>query len=414
MPRNDPHYKRNFTLGVLNGTFFMAALAFIAGSTVLPVFLSKLTESKIVIGVISHTEWFGWLFPQVFAAVFLTHRRKVLGFYNRLTILRLTLFASAIASIYVFRNNYTMLLIAFTSFFAVFSLSSGIAGVAFMEVVGKTIPVNSRGSFFGLRMFSGGILAMIGGLAIKKIMSSYPFPYDFAYICIIAWVLMLLGLSIFAFLKEPEHKDPPPKESAGIQLKTALGIIKNDANFKMLIYTRGWVNTAFMATPFYVIFAIDKLGAPDWMAGIYLTVQMVGYLGANLLWGWLSNHVSNRLVIILSTLLKVLPPAIALAGFFVQVGPEMFSAVFFLLGMGESGSEMGFMNYLLEISPEQRRPLYIGLLHTLIAPTILFSGVGGWLSQLFTLKWLFATAFVTVSIALLISLKLREPRIRSV
>lgn len=388
----------------------MAALAFVAGSTVLPVFISKLTDSRTLIGIISHVELFGWMFPQLFAAVFLAHRRKALGFYNSLSVLRLTLFASAIASIFIFKDNYGAILLVFGVGFTIFSLSSGFAGVAFMEVVGKTIPTVRRGGFFGWRMFSGGLLAALGGLVIKKIMATYRFPYDFGYTCIIAWSLMFFGLLCFALLKEPENIDPLEKASPKRHLKTAVEIFKDNANLRKLIFSKAWFNTALMAAPFYVIFAIEFLGAAEWMAGIYLTVQMIGYLSSNLLWGWLSNRASNRLVILLSGFFRILSPLIAFAGYFITIDPYVFSGVFLFLGMAEAGIDMGYMNYMLEISPDKGRPLYIGLVHTLIAPTILFAGLGGWLSEIITLKWLFAAVFVTVGIALFISSKLKEPR----
>lgn len=410
MPANLPHLKRNFTFGILNGTFFMAALAFMAGSTVLPVFISKLTSSRTLIGIISHVEWFGWMFPQLLAAAFLAHRKRALGFYNSLSIIRLTLFGMVVASIFVFSDDYAAILIIFGIGFTIFSLSSGLAGVAFMEVVGKAIPPNKRGSFFGWRMFSGGLLAALGGLAIKRIMAAYAFPYDFGYICIVAWLLMFLGLLCFALVKEPENIDPLTRATPKAHLKTALDIFKHNKNLRKLIFSKAWVNTALLATPFYVIFAIDFLGAAEWIAGIYLTFQMIGYLASNLLWGWLSNRVSNRLVILLSALFRMLSPLIAFMGFYISIDPYIFSVVFLLLGMAEAGIDMGYMNYMLEISPDRGRPLYVGLIHTLIAPTILFSGLGGWLSEIITLKWLFATVLVTIGISLWISSKLQEPR----
>jgi MFS family permease len=413
MSTNSPHLKRNFSFGVLNGTFFMAALAFVAGSTVLPVFISKLTASRTLIGIISHVEWFGWMFPQLLAAAFLAHRKKALGFYNSLSIIRLTLFGLVIASIFVFSNNYATILAIFGIGFTIFSLSSGLAGVAFMEVVGKAIPTNRRGSFFGWRMFSGGLLAALGGIAVKKIMAAYNFPYDFGYICLIAWMLMFLGLLCFALIKEPENIDPLSRAAPKVHLKMALDIFRHNKNLRKLIFSKVWINTALLAAPFYVIFAIDFLGAAEWIAGIYLTVQMIGYLGSNLLWGWLSNRVSNRLVILLSGFFRMLSPLVAFAGCYIGIDPYVFSVVFLFLGMAEAGIDMGYMNYMLEISPDRGRPLYIGLIHTLIAPTVLFAGLGGWLSEIITLKWLFATVVATISISLWISSKLKEPRFLS-
>lgn len=413
MSEGYPNYRRNFTLGVLNGSFFMAALAFVAGSTVLPVFISKLTDSKVLIGIFSHLEWFGWLFPQLLAAAFLAHRERVLSFYNGLSLLRLFLFGICIASILLFKDNFDAILITFGISFTVFSLSSGLAGVAFLEIVGKIIPLNKRGSFFGLRMFSGGLLAALSGLLVKRIIATYGFPYDFGYVCMMAWVLMFLGLSSFAMIREPEVGEKLAKASPAAQIRAALGILKHDVNFRNLIFSRIWINTALMALPFYVVFSLERLQAPEWIAGIYLTFQMIGYLGSNLLWGWLCNRISNKMVIVLAALCRAFPPIIAFACFYYPLSPLMFSPVFVFIGMAESGVDMGFMTYLLEISPEKGRVLSIGLLHTVIAPTVLFSGIGGLLIQLFSLKWLFALVFVTTVISLVVSARLREPRFRS-
>jgi hypothetical protein len=93
-------FKRNFSLGVLNGVFFNASAAFLSGSTILPVFVSQLTDSRVLIGLFSAIENFGWFFPQLFAAVFIVHRKKVLGFYNRLSFFRAGFFVLAIAGIF--------------------------------------------------------------------------------------------------------------------------------------------------------------------------------------------------------------------------------------------------------------------------------------------------------------------------
>jgi MFS family permease len=412
MPADDLQFKRNFALGVLNGSFFMAATAFVAGSTVLPVFISKLTSSRTLIGLISHVEWFGWMFPQLFAAAFLAHKGRALPFYNGLSIIRLFLFGLVVSSIFIFDDNPGAILAIFGVGFTIFSLSSGLAGVAFMEIVGKAIPLGRRGSFFGWRMFTGGLLAAFGGIVVQKVMAAHQFPYDFGYICVIAWMLMLFGLLCFALLKEPENIDPLSKASPGTHLKTAVRIFKDNKNLRKLILSKACEHR-LLAAPFYVIFAIDFLGAAEWMAGIYLTAQMIGYLGSNLLWGYLSNRVSNRLVIMLSGLCRMMSPLIAFASCFIKVDPYLFAGTFLFLGMAEAGIDMGYMNYALEISPEKGRPLYIGLIHTLIAPTVLFAGLGGWLSELITLKWLFAVVILTIAISLLISSKLQEPRPRT-
>lgn len=412
MAGRDKYFGRNFALGVLNGTLFNAALAFLSGSTILPVFISQLTDSKVLIGLFSTLESFGWFFPQLFAAIFIVHRPTVLGFYNRLSILRLVFFGIAIAAIFYFGRNSLAVLVSFGISFTFLSIAAGFAGVAFTEIVGKTIPVDKRGSYFGMRMFLGGSLAALEGLAVRRIISAYSFPDNFGFLYISAWVLMLLGLVTFGYVKEPAAKEMVGKAPPREQLRVALSIFKKDANFRSLFWARACANTYFLASPFYVVFAISKLGASEWIAGVYLTAQMIGLLSSNLLWAWMSNFVSNRKVIILAAGVSVLPPLMALAVSFVPVDPLAFAVVFFLLGAAESGIGMGFINYLLEILPEKGRLLPIGLMHTMIAPTVFFSALGGFLSQIFSMKILFFVVSLTVFSSVLLSIKLKEPRVK--
>jgi MFS family permease len=406
------NFRRNFSIGVINGIFFNASAAFVSGSTVLPVYVSQLTSSKAIIGLFSALENFGWFFPQLFAAMFIVHRRRVLGFYNKLSFLRLFFFGATIAGVFIFSGNTGGMLISFGICYALLNIAAGFAGAAFTEIVGKTIPVNRRGSYFGLRMFIGGSVAAAEGLAIKRIISSYSFPHNFGYLYIASWALMLFGLLTFALIREQETEDVVDKNSPVRQFRSALEIFKNDHNFRRLFLSRAAINTYYLATPFYVVFSISKLGASKSIAGFYLTAQMIGYLSSNILWARLSNHVSNKKVIVMAALVSVLPPLISLTAAFSPISPFAYAAVFLLLGTAESGISMGYVNYLLEITPERGRLLSIGLMHTLIAPTVFCSALGGLLGQIFSLRLLFFTVCLTTLISFLISRKLQEPRVR--
>ena len=404
------NFKRNFRLGVANGVFFNAALASLSGSTILPAFVSQLTDSKVIIGLLSTMDGFGWAFPQLFVAVFIAHRARVLGFYNRLAVLRLLFFGLAISSVFIFARRPSALLLIFGISFTMLSLVAGMAGLSFTEIVGKTIPVSKRGSYFGWRMFLGGIIIVIEGIIAAKALSVYPYPYNFGYLYSAGWIFMLFGLLMFAFVKEPPGSDLLDKAGPSIHLNHAFSIFRKNENFRRLFYSRAAVNTYLLSSPFYVVFAIRQLGAPGSIAGVYLAAQYIGFLLSNILWAWLSNHISNRKVIIFAGVVSLVPPLLAFGSSFVPIHPMAFGLVFLTLGAADAGISMGYVNYLLEISPERGRVLSIGIWNTFIAPTLFFSAFGGILSQLFSLRFLFATVLVTVIISVLISKRLWEPR----
>ncbi len=226
-------------MGVLNGALFNAALAFLSGSTILPVFISQLTDSRVLIGLFSTLESFGWFFPQLFAAAFIAHRSRVLGFYNSLSWLRLAFFAMAIGGIFIFSDSPHAILIAFALGFTLLSIAAGFAGVAFTEIVGKTIPVNKRGSYFGLRMLIGGALAAVEGLAVKRVISAFPFPFNFGYLYISAFILMFFGLATFAYIREPETIDVIERAKPREPAKIGPGDIQDRSQFQAALLFTG-------------------------------------------------------------------------------------------------------------------------------------------------------------------------------
>ena len=58
-------------------------------------------------------------------------------------------------------------------------------------------------------------------------------------------------------------------------------------------------------------------------------------------------------------------------------GPSYFSIVFLLVGFIQSGREVGFDPYLLDIAPEDQRTAYLGIRGTLNLFVILLPILGG-------------------------------------
>src|SRR3990172_850142 len=193
------HYKRNFILGISNGIFFNIGLAFLSGSTVLPIFMAHLTDSKVLIGLATSIENIGWHLPQLFVAAAPLHFFRQFGGYIRAAILRTIAFLGIVVSIFILGdNNHSLLLILFFLLFTFFAVSGGLAAVSFMDIVGKTIPANKRGTYFGMRMFIGGGLAALSGILVKKILGGYSFPTNFGLLFSLALVTVILGLGSFA------------------------------------------------------------------------------------------------------------------------------------------------------------------------------------------------------------------------
>jgi hypothetical protein len=75
-----------------------------------------------------------------------------------------------------------------------------------------------------------------------------------------------------------------------------------------------------------------------------------------------------------------------------------------------SGIRTGYYSFLLAIAPPQERPTYVGMMNTFIAPTLLFSGIGGLILDVSSYTVLFLIALFFGLLAVMFSRKLQEPR----
>lgn len=405
----EKYFKRNFFLGVANGILFNFAWAFTSGSTVLPLFISKLTSSSILVGLASTLEAVGWTLPQMAVAAVTLHQKKQMPLYIKMAILRAIAFSLLACLVFFSKTvNSSYLLVTFFFLFSIYAFGGGVSGVSFMEVVGKTIPPNRRGSFFGMRMFFGGGLAALAGILIERILRVYSFPKNFGVLFLIAAVIIILALLSFSLVKEPPLKERPQKRKFKENLLLGVEILKKDRNLRMLLWTRVAIGSYVLGLPFYIIFAKNILFIPTYIAGLFLSVQMVGYLSSNILWGRLSNNKSNRLVLFLSAICSAIPPFLLLLNILTKIPIYVYGAIFFFLGATMSGMDMGYTNYLLEIAPEEKRPIYVGFLNTIVGPTIFLSAVGGLFIQVFSFAFLYSLVFLVSIGSIFLSLSLTE------
>jgi MFS family permease len=402
------HFKQNFFLGVSNGILFNFAWAFTSTSTVLPLFISKLTPSQFLVGLASTLEALGWFLPQIAIAAITLHRREQKPVYIKTAFLRGGSFLLfAVLVFFLGKENPSYLLAAFFFLFSLYSLGGGLAGVSFTDMVGKTIPEKKRGSFFGARMLVGGGLSALAGFLIQQILNLYDFPKNFGVLFLIASVLIIVALFSVCMMKEPTTAQRPEKRGVKENLLLGFKITKTDRSYRMLLLTRIAIGSYVMGLPFYIIYAQRYLFIPSSWAGIFLTVQMLGYLSSNLLWAYLSNRGKNDLVLLYSAVFSAICPLLVLSNVVLGIPLWAYGTIFFFLGATISGADLGYMNYLLQVAPEERRPIYVGFSNTVVGPTIFLSAVGGMILQVssFTCLYFILSLLSLVSIVFSLSLE---------
>ncbi len=416
-----PHLKRNFTLGVINGGLFVFAEALMSIDTVLPWFVQQLSGSNFLIGLVGPMRDAGWFLPQLFTSHRLQREPLKLPLYRRAAAVRAVVWFIWTAATFLLAANYPALLLVFFIAYAINSLASGFAGLPFMDIVAKTIPPDRRGSFFGGRLFSGGVLALIASVVVGVALSTQnpqPFPINVGFIFGLSWLAAMSGLAAFSLIKEPLGDVRDDGYTFAAHLQRAARLPRQNQNLRYLLIARVVILLSYVAAPFYSIYSIDVLGAPASIIGVYVGVRAVCALLINPLWSRLSDRRGNKIVMQLAVGVGVL--MISWAIFAPEVARRLnvpatliayaIVPVFALMGVYETGLGIGAVNLTLEVAPLNDRAIYVGLTNTVLGVAYLSTAVSGLIVDLVGYAGVFALGLSLLVVASWALWRLRDPR----
>ena len=166
-----PHYRRNFFAFLGDYIGFGLALTFASSTTVLPDFVSRLTDSEVVIGLLIAASSGAWLLPQLFFARFLTRKRRKKPYLILGASLGRPLYLFYAAALWLgLLHNPMLALILFFSVQVLFMGSDALAAVAWFDILGKAIPEDRRGRLVGTAQIVRGILALGVGAIITALL----------------------------------------------------------------------------------------------------------------------------------------------------------------------------------------------------------------------------------------------------
>jgi len=392
------HSRQAYLLGILNGVLFNIGVAFVDPSTVLPVFVARISHSDMAVGLVSAIANGGWFLPQLYGASHVQSRPYKRPMYVFTTCLRVAGWMLAIPITYFFAPSYPLpALAAFMCCYSLDAFGGGLAGPAFLDIVAKTVSPTRLGAFFANRAVWGGLGAIGAAMLVRVILGlkGPEFPYNYCLLFVLAFAMFLPGWLLFMQIKEPPGRVSPDQSLLAF-LRSAPDIIRLNRDYRLLLIARLLLGTVGIAFPFYIIYCRRELGVPESAVGTYLALQMAGLVVANPIWAYLSDRRGPRSLVIASTATAlaylVVAAVAALFPHATWFGRAAFGVVFFLLAAAGSGSFIGCTNYLLAIAPEEQRPLYIGVQNTLFAVTTFLPLLGGALLRFGSFELLFGLA----------------------
>jgi MFS family permease len=402
------NYRWNLTVSVGEEALFFLGMSFIAATTILPLFISKLTSSTLAVGLVALLAQGGWSLPQLFTAHATERVPRMLPIMVNIGLFaeRLPLWALVIAAAVAARAPVAALILTLSGY-AWFTLGGGAIAPAWQELVARCFPVDRRGFYMGFGSFVGTGFGAVGAAVSVALLATLPYPQSFVAVFGIGALSVLISLFFMMGVREPVPSQRPPQQSTREFWSGIRGILREPGNFRWYLGSRVTMVLGALGTGFVTLSAIRIWGVSDATVGAYTGLSLVGEAIGLLAAGVLADRRGHKLPLELAALAYA--AAFGLAAWSPE--PRVYFPVFVLIGLGLGGQITSGVMLTLEFAPPGRQPTYAGLVNTVIGiVSVTAPLIGAWLAARdFSLLFLLG-ACLNLLACLLFLFRVRDPR----
>jgi len=396
--RND--FKHNVLVNLIDGGFFGLAIGLASFTTILPLFVSTMTESATLIGLVPAIHNMGWQLPQLFTSKKISRMAVLKPFVmintinERVPFLALAVIAWTLPEI----GTTAGLILTFLALIWQ-GIGAGLAANAWQNMIGKVIPPDFLATFFGLQAAASNLLSSLGAFTAGFILNRNPGPRGFAFSFLFAFTFMVVSWVFLNQTRELPVERPESQAPQASLWKSIHTIFSNNRPFVWFLTSRLLYYLGMMAFAFFIVYAVRKLGMNEIQAGVLTSVLLITQMAANIFLGRLADKWSRKGVIELGAVAGVASCLLA----WLAPNAAWFYPVIILEGIANTAFWTIGFPILLEFGSEEQRPLFVGLGNTLVAPVAILSPIlGGWLADnisypiAFLISGLFGVAAVLI------------------
>ena len=374
MSYKETNLKHNYLVNILDGAFFGLGMSFASLTTIVPLFVSTLTDSALLIGLIPAIHTAGWQIPQLLMAKKISGLSTFKPHVLMATIHeRLPFILLAFVALFSKKIGVTGSLILTYLLLIWQGLGAGITANSWQNMIGKLIPADIRATFFAIQSSAANLLAsggaILAGLLLEKIANPYNFAACFGSTAIgmsISWFFLYL-------IKEEERPvSEKPTENTSL-LKITRDILSSDKNFSWFLISRMLTQFGLMSFSFYIVYGVSKLGMTEIMAGLLTSTLFIVQVIANPILGKVADRFGSKVILEFGAVCMVLSIILIL----LIHDLDWFFLIFIFAGLANTSFWTIGLALTLEFGTEELRPTYVGLANTLIAPTSILAPIFG-------------------------------------
>jgi len=397
--------KNNYK-NIAHAFFLSLAITIAEPSAVLPLIIEHFSQSVIVVGLFVSLLRGGAIITQLYAAFHAQTYKKVLPYLSRVFFFRwLCWFSIGISIFFIGDTNKTLTLVLIGLGLFGFSLSAGFGAIYFKELQAKLFSQRYRGKTMANRQVAGSIASIISGGVAGYVLSNFEAPLNYAYLFIVSSFVMGIGFLIFMSIDDEPSKEHVRQKEQNFKLfiKSAAKILKADKRLQHQILAIFLSFSCYLAIPFVILQAKSSVVLTGWVLGGFIMVQMLGsIIGSSLLWRKISNY---EWMLSLSFIFMIAAFCVA----FIANNSYVYALVFFLYGIALDGFGNSGLNLIIQIAPQEKRPIYTALQTNISSLGLFFPILGGILLKGFdSYRLVYIVSVILLSVGLAVSLRLKK------
>ncbi|MDQ1325924.1 MAG: hypothetical protein QG564_1048 [Campylobacterota bacterium] len=367
---DDP--KNNYK-NIIHAFFLSLAITIAEPSTILPLMVHHFSDSVIIVGIFASLLRGGAIVIQLYAAFHAQAYQRVLPYLSKVFFFRFLSWLMIGVSIFLFGETnkpLTLFFIGVGLFF--FSFTAGFGAIYFKELQAKLFSKTYRGKSMAHRQIAGSVASIISGGVAGYVLHHFDAPLNYAYLFIVSSLLMAIGFVVFSTIEEPVKQNVSIKEkSFKLFMKNSKLLLRGDKRLQQQIVVILLSFSYLLAMPFVILNANSSFTLTGWMLGGFITVQMLGsIIGSSLLWTRIDDYekmLSLSFIFIIGAFVIALFAKDAYG----------YALIFLLFGIALDGFNNSGMNLVIEIAPEEKRPVYTAIQTNITSIGLFFPILGG-------------------------------------
>jgi hypothetical protein len=416
---------RNIFSFVFDIAIFVTGLAFIPSATVIVGLAGQLSEDKSLIGVAGMAFSVTWFLPQLFAARLVRNKPRqkpyilIPSLIGRPMFLVIALWLVLTRAVDPVATFWVMI-----GGIAIFNLCDALAGVAWFDVMSRTLSPRMRSRVMAIGQVASGILGLAASEVVKRVLGNpdIPFPVNYGILFGGTFICFAIATIALLILKETPMQHAELHEQSQSHFMADLkSAVRNDGLLRRVVAVRLLTGLEAMAASFYLVFLKERYSLGSSVDGEMTQAIIFGGLVGVAVFGWVADRFTSRRVVHASSLMYFAAPFTAAVVAALQLPQEVaygaFIAVFLLRGAVEHSLVLGVVGYLLDSTPERNRAMYVGAINTLGGVVSLTPFLGGlWIDSFGhgafnSLPYIALFGLVSASAAAGLVISLKLPRV---